>query len=165
MHQSRGCFLSAWENTQVACVITSVFIRWRHGRSRGETKYTSWLIKDTCYKTHPLCINPSVAHVITSVFRYCCCKSFLDDHAQHAHYRARCFIHSWNVHPARCLNKTRPKIICRDNRGTRLRHSRSWGETKYSDFVLRCMLCASYNNLAKPTSLLNPPCTIAKPPG
>ena len=29
--------------------------------------------------------------------RYCSCKSFSDDHAQHAHYRAQCFIPSWNV--------------------------------------------------------------------
>ena len=47
---------------------------------------------------------------------YCSCKSFSDDHTQHAHYRARCFIHSWNVHPACCVNKTRPKNFCRDNR-------------------------------------------------
>ena len=46
---------------------------------------------------------------------FCSCKSFSDDHAQHAHYCARCFIHSWNVHPACCVNKTRPKNFCRDN--------------------------------------------------
>ena len=34
--------LNAWENTQVAHAVTSVFLRntrWRHGRSWGETKY------------------------------------------------------------------------------------------------------------------------------
>ena len=43
---------------------------------------------------------------------YCSCKSFPDDHA---HYCARCFIPSWNVQTAWCLNKTCPKNICRDN--------------------------------------------------
>ena len=35
-------FLNAWENTQVARAMTSVFVwntRWCHGHSRGETKY------------------------------------------------------------------------------------------------------------------------------
>ena len=43
MRQSRCSFLNAWENAQVARTMTSVFIwntRWRHGRSRVETKYT-----------------------------------------------------------------------------------------------------------------------------
>ena len=40
---------------------------------------------------------------------YSCSKSFSDDHAQHAHYRARCLTRSWNAH------RTRPKNICRDN--------------------------------------------------
>ena len=47
MRQSRCSFLNAWENTQVARAMTSVFLwntRWRHGRSRGETKYT-----DVCW--------------------------------------------------------------------------------------------------------------------
>ena len=47
MHQSRCSFLNVWENTQVACVVTSVFLRntrWRHGRSWGETKYSCNLI-------------------------------------------------------------------------------------------------------------------------
>ena len=42
MRQSRCSFLNAWEDTQVARAMTSVFLwnaRWRHGRSRGETKY------------------------------------------------------------------------------------------------------------------------------
>ena len=42
MRQSRCSFLNAWDNTQVARTMTSVFIRntrWRHGRSRGEKKY------------------------------------------------------------------------------------------------------------------------------
>ena len=30
-------------------------------------------------------------------------------------YRAQCFIPSWNVQAAWCLNKTHPKNICRDN--------------------------------------------------
>ena len=59
-------------------------------------------------------------------------KSFSDDHAQHAHYRARCFIHTWNVHPAWCLNKTRPKNICRDNR---YRRSSSAGNSGASECV------------------------------
>ena len=43
VRQSRCSFLNAWENTQVACAMTSVFVwntRWRHGRSRSETKYS-----------------------------------------------------------------------------------------------------------------------------
>ena len=42
VRQSRCSFLNAWENTQVARAMSSVFLRntrWRHGRSRGETKY------------------------------------------------------------------------------------------------------------------------------
>ena len=42
MRQYRCSFLNVWENTQVARAMTSVFLRnthWRHGRSRGETKY------------------------------------------------------------------------------------------------------------------------------
>ena len=42
LRQSRCSFLNAWENTKVARTMTSVFLRntrWRHGRSRGETKY------------------------------------------------------------------------------------------------------------------------------
>ena len=34
-------FLNVWDDTQVACAMISVFLwnaRWRHGRSRGETK-------------------------------------------------------------------------------------------------------------------------------
>ena len=56
----------------------------------------------------------SAKSIIVVQWHYCCCKSFWDDHAQHTHYRARCFIRSWNVHPlyAWCLNKTRPKNIC-----------------------------------------------------
>ena len=51
----------------------------------------------------------------TSIHYYCCSKSFSDDHAQHAHYRARCLTHSWNAHRAWWINKTRPKNIYRDN--------------------------------------------------
>ena len=43
MRQSRCFFLNAWGNTQVAHAVTSVFprnTRWRHGRSRDETKYS-----------------------------------------------------------------------------------------------------------------------------
>ena len=43
MRHSRCSFLNAWENVQVARAITSIFLwntRWRHGRSRGETKYS-----------------------------------------------------------------------------------------------------------------------------
>ena len=43
MRQSRCSFLNVSENTQVARAMTSVFVwntRWRHGRSRGETKYS-----------------------------------------------------------------------------------------------------------------------------
>ena len=43
MRQSRCSFLNAWENTQVARAMTSVFLRntrWRHGRFHGETKYS-----------------------------------------------------------------------------------------------------------------------------
>ena len=43
MRQSRCSFLNVWENKQVARTVTSVFLRntrWRHGRSRGETKYS-----------------------------------------------------------------------------------------------------------------------------
>ena len=47
MRQSRCSFLNAWENTYVARAITiSAFLRntrWRHGRSRGETKYSALL--------------------------------------------------------------------------------------------------------------------------
>ena len=42
MRQSRCSFLNAWENTQVERAMTSAFVwntHWRHGRSRGETKY------------------------------------------------------------------------------------------------------------------------------
>ena len=39
-----------------------------------------------------------------------CSKSFWADHA---HYRAWCFLCSWNVHPAWCLNKTRQKHLQR----------------------------------------------------
>ena len=45
MRQSRCSFLNSWENTQVVQAMTSVFTRstlWRHGRSRGETKYWLW---------------------------------------------------------------------------------------------------------------------------
>ena len=50
-------FLNAWENTHVACAMTSVFLRntrWRHGRSWGETKYTSCLplIISTAWNRH-----------------------------------------------------------------------------------------------------------------
>ena len=41
--QSRDSFLNAWENTEVTRAITSMLfctMRWRHGRSRGETKYS-----------------------------------------------------------------------------------------------------------------------------
>ena len=43
MRQSRCSFLNAWENTQVARAMTSVFLRntrWRQGLSRGETRYS-----------------------------------------------------------------------------------------------------------------------------
>ena len=46
MRQSRCSFLNAWDNTQVARAMTSVFTRntrWRHGCSRGETKYRCML--------------------------------------------------------------------------------------------------------------------------
>ena len=42
--QSSGIFLNVWENTKVTCAIRSVLFcttRWRHGRSRGETNYSS----------------------------------------------------------------------------------------------------------------------------
>ena len=54
----RVSFLNAWENTDVTRAITSVLFcttRWRHGRSRGETKYSiiqfmSWT--RTAYLNH-----------------------------------------------------------------------------------------------------------------
>ena len=42
LYASIPVFLNTWENTQVARAMISVFLwnaRWRHGRSRGETKY------------------------------------------------------------------------------------------------------------------------------
>ena len=44
VRQSRDSFLNAWENKEVTRAITSVLFcttRWRHGRSRGETKYSA----------------------------------------------------------------------------------------------------------------------------
>ena len=58
MRQSRCSFLNAWENTQVACTMTSVFLRntrWRHGRSRGETKYIHLSASKTIYATVRIC--------------------------------------------------------------------------------------------------------------
>ena len=46
MRQSRCSFLNAWENTQVVRAMKSVFLqntRWRHGLSRGETKYRDFM--------------------------------------------------------------------------------------------------------------------------
>ena len=48
MRQYQFSFLNAWDNTQVARAISSVFVwntRWRHGRSRGETKYRHIMIR------------------------------------------------------------------------------------------------------------------------
>ena len=53
MRQSRCSFLNAWENTQVACAMTSVFVwntRWRHGHSRGETKYSCHALATPIYR-------------------------------------------------------------------------------------------------------------------
>ena len=47
MRQFWCSFLNAWENTQVARAMTSVFLqntRWRHGRTRDETKYSVFCI-------------------------------------------------------------------------------------------------------------------------
>ena len=61
------------------------------------------------------CWLPASERVILSKAMYCCSKSFWEDHAQHTYYHARCLTCSWNAHRAWCLNKPRPKNICRDN--------------------------------------------------
>ena len=48
LSQSCCSFLNAWDNTQVSRAMKSVLVwntRWRHGRSRGETKYSSHCIQ------------------------------------------------------------------------------------------------------------------------
>ena len=46
MRQSQDSILNAWENTHMLHGIISIFLwntRWRHGRSQGETKYSTSL--------------------------------------------------------------------------------------------------------------------------